>query len=77
MQEEGCWQHKGETKLQAQANPLMMKENLETWAMRWRHNRVKTENGTKKELHVLKQQLKEEHELHKQVNELQEEHEHE
>lgn len=35
MQEEGCWQHRGGTKLQDQTNPLIMKENLETQAMKW------------------------------------------
>ena len=39
--------------------------------MKWKRDRAKTECGTKLELHVLKQQLKEEHELHRQVNELQ------
>ena len=36
---------------------------------------VKTESRTKKELHALKQQLKEEHEMRIQANELQQEHE--
>lgn len=38
MQEEGCWKHKDRTKLQAQADPLVMKATLETRAMRWRCN---------------------------------------
>ena len=38
MQEEGGWQHRGGTKLQDQADPLIMKETLETQAMRWRHD---------------------------------------
>ena len=35
MQEEGCWQHIGGAKLQSQADPLMVKETLQTQAMRW------------------------------------------
>ena len=52
-----------------------MKETLETQAMRWWRDRMKTKNGTKKELHVLNKKRKEEHELHRQVNELQQEQE--
>lgn len=32
---EGYWQHRGETKFQDQADPLMMKATLETHTMRW------------------------------------------
>ena len=42
MQEEGCWQHRAATKLQDQANPLIMKENLETRAMRWQRDMTVT-----------------------------------
>jgi hypothetical protein len=51
--------------LQAQADPLDDERNFgdSGYEVMTRHeDRVKAENGTKKELHVLKQQLKEEHE---------------
>ena len=41
MQEEGCWQRRGGTKLQAQENTLIMKSTLEIEAMRWwRYKRI-------------------------------------
>jgi len=41
----------------------------------WHEDRAKAEDGTKNELHVLKQQLRKNMKLHRQSNELQQEHE--
>ena len=38
--------------------------------MAWHEDRAKAEDGTKKELHVLMQQLKKNMKLHRQPNEL-------
>ena len=65
MQEQGCWQHKGGTNLQAQNRSIDDEINFgdSGYEVTTRHeDHTKIENGTKKELHVLKQQFKEEHE---------------
>ncbi len=68
-QEEGCWQHKGGTKFQAQDDERNFGDS--GYEVTTLHDDcAKTGNGTRKELHVLKQHLKENMNLHKHKSQL-------